>query len=122
VELYDERWQSRGNIEEAGKCRHTRLGFGADLCFSSCMEPENGARSGTSQERASAGGLGSARALALGAFALGVLAGAAVATALLLYGHDAVGRLNIVKPRPRRLLIGNLEIEERGDDTRFRVD
>lgn len=64
----------------------------------------------------------SARALALGAFALGVLAGAAVATGLMLMGHDAVGRLNMMKPRPRRLLLGNLEIEERGDDTRFHVD
>ena len=64
----------------------------------------------------------STQALVLGAFALGVLAGAAIATVLMLYGHETVGRLNITKPRPRRLLIGNLEIEEQGDDTRFRVD
>ena len=92
------------------------------MCFIPSMEPENGESPETPQGEASVGGLGSARALALGAFALGALAGAAVATALLLYGHEAVGRLSIVKPRSRRLLIGNLEIEEQGDDTRFRVD
>jgi len=77
-----------------------------------------------SQEESSTAPLGarSARVIALGAFALGFLAGAAITTGLLLYGHDTVGRLNIVKPRPRRLLIGNLEIEERGDDTQFHVD
>jgi hypothetical protein len=108
--------------EGRSRSRHARLGFGADLCYNPSMELENGESLETSREETSGGGLDSARALALGAFALGVLAGAAVATALLLYGHEVVGRLNIVKPRPRRLLIGNLEIEERGDDTRFRVD
>ncbi len=77
-----------------------------------------------SQDESSAGlsSASSTQALVLGAFALGVLAGAAIATGLMLYGHETVGRLNITKPRPRRLLNGNLEIEEQGDDTRFRVD
>jgi hypothetical protein len=79
------------------------------------MKPVTIESPGASQEKSS-------RALALGAFALGALLGAAVATVLLLMGHETVGRLDIVKPRPRRLLIGNLEIEERGDDTRFSVD
>ena len=88
------------------------------------MKPETVESLEPSQEESSTAPLGarSARALALGAFALGVLAGATIATGLLIYGHKTVGRLNITKPRPRRLLIGNLEIEEQGDDTRFRVD
>jgi hypothetical protein len=86
------------------------------------MEPEKGESPKTPQEEASAGGPISTRALVIGAFAVGVLAGGAIATGLLLYGHETVGRLSIVKPRPRRLLIGNLEIEEQGDDKRFSVD
>ncbi len=74
------------------------------------------------QEETITGELGSTRALVIGAFAAGVLAGSALTVGLLILGRVGMDRLNIGKPRPRRLLIGNLEIEERGDATRFRVD
>jgi len=61
-------------------------------------------------------------ALTIGAFALGVVAGATLVVGLWALGGVATDRLDLGKPRPRKLLIGNLEIEERGDDTRFRVD
>jgi hypothetical protein len=60
--------------------------------------------------------------LALTAFTVGALTGGAVVISLWIIGQVANRQLEIGKPRPRRLLIGNLEIEERGDDTRFRVD
>ncbi|HEX4140035.1 MAG TPA: hypothetical protein VHY09_06775 [Candidatus Methylacidiphilales bacterium] len=88
------------------------------------MKPETGESPESSQETAGTGRTGarSTEAVALGAFALGALAGAVVTIGLLLIGRGTFGSLEIGKPRPRRLLIGNLEIEERGDDTRFRVE
>jgi hypothetical protein len=85
------------------------------------MELENGDSLETPQQEASAGGPVSTRALVIGAFAAGVLAGGALTIGLLLIGRKAISRLDIAKERPRRLLIGNLEIEERGHDARFHV-
>jgi len=85
------------------------------------MEPEYGESLETPQEGAAAEGVSSTRALAIGAFAAGVLAGAAVTIGLLVFGRSAISRLDIAKERPRRLRIGNLEIEERGHDARFHV-
>ncbi len=62
------------------------------------------------------------RALAISAFTMGALTGGAVVISLWIIGQVANRQLEIGKPRPRRLLIGNLEIEEQGDDTRFRVE
>jgi hypothetical protein len=84
------------------------------------MEPENGEISEISGEDASTGGPGSARALVIGAFAAGVLAGGALVLGLLILGRTPMGRLEKAE-RPRRFRIGNLEIEERGDDKRFHV-
>ena len=61
-------------------------------------------------------------ALAISAFTMGALTGGAVVISLWIIGQVANRQLEIGKPRPRRLLIGNLEIEEQGDDTRFRVE
>jgi hypothetical protein len=85
------------------------------------MEFENGEIPEAPGEAESAGGASSSRALVIGAFAAGVLVGGALTIGLLVFGRTAIGRMDIAKPRPRRLLIGNLEIEERGDDARFHV-
>jgi hypothetical protein len=57
----------------------------------------------------------------LGAFAAGVLVGGALTVGLLVVSRTAMSRLEKGTTRPRRLLIGNLEIEERGDDSRIHM-
>jgi hypothetical protein len=84
------------------------------------MEPENGEIFDVPQEETSAGGPVSTRALVIGAFAAGVVAGGALVIGLLVLGRTPMGRLEKAE-RPRRFRIGNLEIEERGDDKRFHV-
>jgi hypothetical protein len=83
------------------------------------MEYENG-ESLEPQEDTTTGGLGSTRALVIGAFAAGVLLGGALVVGVLVFGRTPMGRLEKTE-RPRRFRIGNLEIEERGDETRFHV-
>ncbi len=90
------------------------------MCYHYGMEPENGESLELPQEETSAQGLGSTRALVIGAFAAGVLAGGALVIGLLVLGRTPMGRLEKAE-RPRRFRIGNLEIEERGDDKRFHV-
>jgi hypothetical protein len=84
------------------------------------MEYENGEGLEVPQEETSAGGLGSTRALVIGAFAVGALVGGALVIGILALGRTPMGRLEKAE-RPRRFRIGNLEIEERGDDKRFHV-
>jgi hypothetical protein len=84
------------------------------------MEYENGESLEAPQEDTTAEGLGSTRALVIGAFAAGVLLGGALVVGVLVFGRTPMGRLEKAD-RPRRFRIGNLEIEERGDETRFHV-
>jgi hypothetical protein len=87
------------------------------------MEPENEEYLETPQEGASVGGLSSRNARVIAAFAVGFLAGGALTVAVLVFGRAAMDRLELGDSRPRRMRIGNLEIEERGHghDTRFHV-
>ena len=90
------------------------------MCLNKSMEPEYGENLEVPQEETSPEGLGSTRALVIGAFAAGVVAGGALVIGLLVLGRTPMGRLEKAE-RPRRFRIGNLEIEERGDETRFHV-
>ena len=83
------------------------------------MEYENGESLDAPQDDTTVG-LGSTRALVIGAFAVGALLGGALVIGVLVFGRTPMGRLEKTE-RPRRFRIGNLEIEERGDETRFHV-
>ncbi len=55
----------------------------------------------------------------LGAFAAGILVGGALTVGLFIVSRTAMAQLEKGSTRPRRLLIGDLEIEERGDNSRI---
>ncbi len=87
------------------------------------MEPDLEDYSEAPQEDTSVGGVGSSRTLVIGVFAAGVVAGGALTVGLWLLGRAAMERLELGDSRPRRMRIGNLEIEERGPghERRFHV-